>query len=131
MFETLFSLKGKLKRRPYFLYTLVIQVLAVIFMSIFINSNDIAILPIIFVFCLNILFYILSAKRLRDIGVSGYFSIVFFLIMSQLGLTFHLELTRIIMFIVYFTFWITLSLYPSKKIDEEDENDEENIMENS
>lgn len=100
-------------------------------MSIFINSDDIAILQIIFVFCLNILFYILSAKRLRDIGVSGYFSIVFFLIMSQLGLTYHLELTRIIMFIVYFTFWITLSLYPSKKIDEEDENDEENIIEKS
>lgn len=64
-------------------------------------------------------------------GVSGYFSIVFFLIMSQLGLTYHLEVTRIIMFIVYFSFWLTLSLYPSKKIDEEDEDNEENTIENS
>lgn len=47
MFETLFSLKGKLKRLPYFLYTLVIQILA-IFMSLFINGDGIAILPIIF-----------------------------------------------------------------------------------
>lgn len=130
MFETLFSLKGKLKRLPYFLYTLVIQILA-IFMSLFINGDGIAILPIIFLLFFNILFLILSAKRLRDIGVSGYFSIVFFLIMSQLGLTYHLEVTRIIMFIVYFSFWLTLSLYPSKKIDEEDEDNEENTIENS
>lgn len=130
MFETLFSLKGKLKRLPYFLYTLVIQILA-IFMSLFINGDGIAILPIIFLLFFNILFLILSAKRLRDIGVSGYFSIVFFLIMSQLGLTYHLEVTRIIMFIVYFSFLLTLSLYPSKKIDEEDEDNEENTIENS
>lgn len=130
MFETLFSLKGKLKRLPYFLYTLVIQILA-IFMSLFINGDGIAILPIIFLLFFNILFLILSAKRLRDIGVSGYFSIVFFLIMSQLGLTYHLEVTRIIMFIVYFSFWLTLSLYPSKKIDEEGEDNEENTIENS
>lgn len=130
MFETLFSLKGKLKRLPYFLYTLVIQILA-IFMSLFINGDGIAILPIIFLLFFNILFLILSAKRLRDMGVSGYFSIVFFLIMSQLGLTYHLEVTRIIMFIVYFSFWLTLSLYPSKKIDEEDEDNEENTIENS
>lgn len=127
MFETLFSLKGKIKRLPYFIITLILEILASIIVSFFLSEDSI-ILPLLFVLFLSIIFLILSAKRLRDMGVNPFYVVIFALITFQLGLTYHLELTRIIVTIVSLIFWLTLSLYPSKNNDEEDN---ENAIENS
>lgn len=120
MIKKLFSIKGRMNRLEYFLYTLV---LAVIFVLVQYKINDSAglyynrseyHLLIIVAFIILFFFTIFSIKRLHDMGYSGKLIILPYLIIFQVSLGDSMRGSFTLSNILNVILWLVLILFPPK-----------------
>lgn len=121
MFEKLFSIKGRMNRIDYFLYTMVLVIIYFLVKYNMVNSAGLyiekgEIIPfIIFAFVVLYFFTVFSIKRLHDMGYSGKLIILPYLIILRVIIGDTARDNYILSTILQIALGIVLMLYPSKE----------------
>ena len=121
MFEKLFSIKGRMNRIDYFLYTMVLVIIYFLVKYNMVNSAGLyiekgEIIP--FIICAFVVLYfftVFSIKRLHDMGYSGKLIILPYLIILQVIIGDTARDNYILSTILQIALGIVLMLYPSKE----------------
>lgn len=121
MFEKLFSIKGRMNRIDYFIYTMVLVIIYFLVKYNMVNSAGLyiekgEIIPfIIFAFVVLYFFTVFSIKRLHDMGYSGKLIILPYLIILQVIIGDTARDNYILSTILQIALGVMLILYPPKK----------------
>lgn len=121
MFEKLFSIKGRMNRIDYFLYTMVLVIIYFLVKYSMLSSAGLYVengemIPfIIFAFVVLYFFTVFSIKRLHDMGYSGKLIILPYLIILQVIIGDTARDNYILSTILQIALGVMLILYPPKK----------------
>ncbi len=121
MFEKLFSIKGRMNRIDYFIYTMVLVIIYFLVKYNMVNSAGLyiekgEIIPfIIFAFVVLYFFTVFSIKRLHDMGYSGKLIILPYIIILQVIMGDTARDNYILSTILQIALWVVLMLYSPKK----------------
>lgn len=121
MFEKLFSIKGRMNRINYFLYTMVLVIIYFLVKYSMLSSAGLYVengemIPfIIFAFVVLYFFTVFSIKRLHDMGYSGKLIILPYIIILQVIIGDTARDNYILSTILQIALWVVLMLYPPKK----------------
>lgn len=121
MFEKLFSIKGRMNRIDYFLYTMVLVIIYFLVKYSMLSSAGLYVengemIPfIIFAFVVLYFFTVFSIKRLHDMGYSGKLIILPYIIILQVIIGDTARDNYILSTILQIALWVVLMLYPPKK----------------
>lgn len=120
MFEKLFSIKGRMNRINYFLYTMVLVIIYFLVKYSMLSSAGLYVekgemIPfIIFAFVVLYFFTVFSIKRLHDMGYSGKLIILPYIIILQVIIGDTARDNYILSTILQIALWVVLMLYPPK-----------------
>lgn len=121
MFEKLFSIKGRMNRIDYFIYTMVLVIIYFLVKYSMLSSAGLYVengemIPfIIFAFVVLYFFTVFSIKRLHDMGYSGKLIILPYLIILQVIIGDTARDNYILSTILQIALGVMLILYPPKK----------------
>lgn len=121
MFEKLFSIKGRMNRIDYFLYTMVLVIIYFLVKYSMLSSAGLYVengemIPFIIVaFVVLYFFTVFSIKRLHDMGYSGKLIILPYIIILQVIIGDTARDNYILSTILQIALWVVLMLYPPKK----------------
>lgn len=121
MFEKLFSIKGRMNRIDYFIYTMVLVIIYFLVKYSMLSSAGLYVengemIPfIIFAFVVLYFFTVFSIKRLHDMGYSGKLIILPYIIILQVIMGDTARDNYILSTILQIALWVVLMLYSPKK----------------